>query len=516
MLARPLLRRRKAGPATASSITSPIGGLNARDSLAAMPPQDAVIMTNFFCSPTTVDLRRGSVNWATGLPNFVESLMPYLSSTTPALFAASGTAIYDATNTGAIGAAVVTGLTNARFQHANFGTPGGQFLLNVNGADKLQGYDGTNWWVDGDATHDITGFDTALAIHINIFKNRVYLVEKNSFSVWYLGLQSISGVATEFDMSSLFKLGGSLMAMATWTIDNAAGIQEYAVFLSTEGEIALYQGYDPSSSGSWSLVGMFRVGRPVGRRCFEKIGSDIVVISSDGAFPLSKALLTDRYQLADALSNKIVNLVNIAVQTYGSNFGWQPILYPLGNKLLVNVPVVEDSTAIQFVMNTITGAWHQFEDWNAACFAVLEDSLYYGGNGVVVKADTGNTDNDANIQGEVKTAFQYFGSPGQLKRWTMVRPIFSVAGNISPAIRLDIDFENVLPTQVAGFTAATGTLWDTALWDTFLWASSLNIQRDWQGANGVGYCAAFHMIITSAVETQWMSIDYVMEKGSIL
>ena len=509
-------RRLRRPPATAASITSPIGGLNARDSLAAMPPQDAVIMTNFFCSPTTVDLRRGYTQWVTGLPNFVESLMPYLSATTPKLFAASGTAFYDVTNTGAVGAAVVTALTNARWQHANIGTPGGQFLLNVNGADKLRGYDGTNWWADGDGSHDITGFNTANAIHINIFKNRVYLVEKNSFSVWYLGLQSISGAATEFDLSSLFKLGGYLQAMATWTIDNAAGIQEYAVFLSSEGEIALYQGYDPSSSGSWSLVGMFRVGRPVGRRCFEKIGSDIVVISSDGAFPLSKALLTDRYQLADALSNKIVNLVNIAVQNYNNNFGWQPILYPLGNKLIINVPTVEDSTSIQFVMNTITGAWQQFENWNAACFAVLEDTLYFGGSTFVARADYGNTDNGANVSGEVKTAFQYFGSPGQLKRWTMVRPIFGVAGNISPAIRLDIDFENILPTQVAGFTAATGTLWDTALCDTFLWSSSLNIQRDWQGANGVGYCAAFHMVITSSVETQWMSIDYVYERGGIL
>lgn len=508
-------RKRRAN-AQSTSITAPIGGLNARDSLAAMPPQDAVTLNNFFCSPTTVDLRKGYANWATGLTNWVESLMPYQNATTQKLFAAAGTKIFDATSNAAVGAAVVSGLTNARWQYANFGTAAGQYLLNVNGADKLRGYDGTVWWADGDGTHDITGFDTSLAIQINAFKNRVYLIEKSSFRVWYLPLSSIAGAANSLDLSPLFKLGGYLMAMATWTVDNAAGIQEYAVFLSSEGEIALYQGYDPSSSGSWSLVGMFHVGRPVGRRCFAKMGSDVIVISSDGAFPLSKALLTDRYQLSDALTNKIVNLVNEAVQTYKGNFGWQPILYPLGNKFIVNVPLVENSQQNQFVMNTINGAWHTFTGWNASCFAVLQDVLYFGGNGVVCQADTGNTDNGANVQGEVKSAFQYFGAPGLLKRWTMVRPIFNVAANITPAIRLDIDFEDVTPTQTASYSAATGTPWDTALWDTFLWAGALNIVKNWQGANGVGYCAAFHMKLVSKVQTQWMSIDYVYEKGGVI
>lgn len=502
--------------AESTSVTAPIGGLNARDSLAAMPPQDAVTLNNFFCSPTSVDLREGYVNWATGLPNWVESLMGYTSATASKLFAASGTAIYDATSNAAVGAAVVSGLTNARFQHANFGTPGGQYLLNVNGADKLRGFDGTVWWADGDGSHDITGFNTALAAHINVYKHRVYLVQKNSFIVWYLPLQNIAGAANSLDLSSLFKLGGYMQAMATWTVDNAAGIQEYAVFLSSEGEIALYQGYDPSSSGSWSLVGMFRVGRPVGRRCFAKAGSDIVVISSDGAFPLSKALLTDRYQLSDALSNKIVNLVTNAVSSYGTHFGWEPILSPAGNKFIINVPVVENSQQIQFVMNNITGAWQTFSGWNAACFTMLGDVLFFGGNQIVAKADYGTSDNGANIAGEAKTAFQYFGSPGQLKRWTMVGPTFNVAANIVPAIRLDIDFEDISPTQVASYSGATGTPWDTALWDTFLWAGASTIQADWQGANGVGKCAAFHMKLVSQVATQWMSITYVYERGAIL
>ena len=510
--------------AKSSSITAPIGGLNARDSLAAMPPQDAVILTNFFPTPTTVDLRNGYVKQVTGLPAHVESLMPYINATAKNLFAASGTAFYDVSGTGAVGAPVQTGLTNARWQSTNMETPGGQFLLTVNGADKLHGYDGSVWWTDGDGAHDITGVDTATCIHLNVFKNRVYLIQKNTFKAWYLPESSIAGTANVLDLGSLFKLGGFLMAMVTWTIDNAAGIQEYAAFMSSEGEIALYQGYDPSTSGSFSLVGMFRVGRPVGRRCFEKVGLDVIVITSDGAFPLSKALLTDRSQLQDAISAKIIKLINADIAAYNANFGWDIKLFPLGNKLVINVPQQSGTIQYQYVMNTITGAWCVFTNWNANCWAVLEDILYFGGNlgsspnsAYVAIADTGQSDADNYIFGEVKTAFQYFDAPGRLKRWMMCRPVFMTAGAVGPAIRMDVDFENIAPTSTGTFTSVPGTLWDTALWDTFPWGDAVSIKKNWQAIGGFGYAGALHMKIqNNATSLSWMSVDYVYEYGEII
>jgi len=45
--------------ANTASITAPIGGWNARDSIAQMPPTDAVTLTNMYPTPTDVTLRRG-------------------------------------------------------------------------------------------------------------------------------------------------------------------------------------------------------------------------------------------------------------------------------------------------------------------------------------------------------------------------------------------------------------------------------------------------------------------------
>jgi hypothetical protein len=89
---------------------------------------------------------------------------------------------------------VVTGLTNARWQYVNSSTSAGSFLMAVNGSDKLRGWDGSAWWTDGDGTHDITGVDTAACIHIQSFKRRVWLIQKNSGKVWYLPTDAIAGL----------------------------------------------------------------------------------------------------------------------------------------------------------------------------------------------------------------------------------------------------------------------------------------------------------------------------------
>lgn len=500
-----------------ASVPAPTGGLNARDALADMPETDAVIMDNFFPTPTSVNIRNGSKNWATGLPGWVETVAHYSSPTAKKLFAASVTAIYEVTTAGAVGAAKVTGLTNARFQFVNMGTAGGHFLTMVNGADKLQGFDGTNWWKDGDGAHDITGFDTSTAIGINLFKNRLWMVQKNSMIVWYLGVQSIAGAANSIDFSSVFNLGGSLVAMANWTIDNISGIDDYAVFLTSEGEFAVYKGTDPTSSTTWALVGVFRIGRPIGNRPFIKIGSDVLLISADGVYPLSTALMSDRSDQKGSISNKIINLINNDVQTYSGNFGWQAALYPIGNKLIINVPQVENNTSYQYVMNTINQSWCRFTGWNAACWEFFSDAIYYGGNTVVVQADTGTDDNGSNISTDVQQAYSYFKQHGAVKRFTMARPVFVAQGNVTAAIALNVDFNTKIPTSTPSFSGAAGPPWNTSPWNTTSWGSVLGLIKRWQTVSGVGYAGALRMqLAVQGFTTQWMATDFLFEVGDVL
>ena len=51
----------------AVSIPAPVGGLNSRDSIDAMAPTDAIIMSNFFPTVEKVTLRDGFTQFCTGI-----------------------------------------------------------------------------------------------------------------------------------------------------------------------------------------------------------------------------------------------------------------------------------------------------------------------------------------------------------------------------------------------------------------------------------------------------------------
>lgn len=502
--------------AQTASLQAPTGGLNAKDPIAAMQETEAVELENWFPTPSSVDIRNGYESYVTGAPAPVRTLAFYNDGVNKELFGVAGGGIYDVTTAGAWPAATVTGLTNSDFQTINIGTAGGFFLMMVNGADKLQYYDGTSWTQDG-GTYTITGVDTADCIHINNFKNRVWLIEKDSFRAWYLPVSSIGGAANSLELSGLFRQGGYLMAMANWTIDNASGVDDYAAFITSEGEVALYKGTDPSSAATWALVGTFRMGRPIGRRCFCKAGADVLVLTTDGAFPLSKALLTDRSQLNLAATDKISDLFNADIRDYGSIFGWQPIIHPIGKKLIINVPKTENTVAQQYVMHTSHGAWCKFTGWNAICWETLDDSLYFGAEDGVYIADTGRTDNGSDITSVAQQAFSYFGNKSGLKRWTMTRCVFNSDGFITPAVVLNVDFALNRTSVAPSFTDNVGSAWDISDWDIAAWTKGDNIIKNWQTVTGVGYAGGLRVVTqTQNVKCEWQSSDFVFERGGVI
>ena len=172
--AAPLLRAAKQATARVASLPAPIGGWNARDSLANMKPTDAVQLVNYFPTATNVVLRGGFQKHATGLPAQVETLMAYNGATTQTLFAISNGAIYNVTTAGAVGAAVVSGLSGSRFEWTNVATPGGNFLYAVSGGNSPRLYDGATWTaITGASVPAITGVTTSELDNVCLFKNRL-------------------------------------------------------------------------------------------------------------------------------------------------------------------------------------------------------------------------------------------------------------------------------------------------------------------------------------------------------
>lgn len=500
--------------ALSASVPAPIGGWNKRDPEANMEPTDALTLDNWFPRTADVLMRPGYTDWATGLPSQVNSLMAYAGPSSTSLFAASSTGIYDVSTAGAVGAAVRTGLTSTKFNYVNFRTAGGQYLWAVNSADLALMYDGSTW-----SNPSVTGLSGSLTTadfsHINIWKQRIFLVQKNSMSVWYLGVNSISGAASEINFGSLFKLGGKIVATATWTIDGGYGMDDNLVIITSKGEIAVYRGTNPASASDFLLVGVYQVGAPVSDKCFVKYAGDLVVTTLDGFLPLSAALQSTRINNRVAISNKISAAVTDATGLYQNNFGWHPILFAKENALLFNVPVEPGVEAHQYVMNTITGSWCRFKGWNANCFELMGDNLYFGTQGKVCKAWDGVADGSTAILADAKTAFNYFGARGRQKQFRMVRPIFTASEPPSPSLGLNVDFIDQDVTSAISATNPFG-VWDSATWDLSYWGGNA-VFKDWQGANGIGMCAALRVKVSSStISLTWAATDWVYAMGRML
>ena len=498
--------------AVSQSIPAPVGGWNARDALAEMEPSDAVSLVNWFPSTTSVNLRKGYTYQSTALNGTVQTLFAYTGGGTDKLFAATSSGnIYNCTTSGVVGAADVTGLSNGKWQYVNIATPAGTYLWTCNGADSPYTYDGTTW-----ANPSISGVTGSQLIHVNLHKNRLWAIQTGTLKAWYLPVQSISGTMSSLDLSSFCTRGGTLMAMATWTIDAGYGVDDLAVFITSEGEVLIYRGTDPSSASTWALVGVYWIGAPVGRRCFVKLAGDVLLICQDGVLPLSGALQSSRVQPQVALSYKIQNAVSTAVTNYGSSYGWQLLPYPGNNMLILNVPVNTNAGQQQYVMNTITKSWCSFEGWPANCWELYQDLPYFGGNGFVAKAWNDTADAGAAIDATAIQAFNYFGNRTQLKRWTMMRPIFNVDGVPTLYANINVDFDTADTGAALAASAVSGGVWDTATWDSSAWGGP-SIMKNWQGVTGVGYCAApLVKVAAMNFSVQWMSTDLVMETGGIL
>jgi len=501
--------------AQVQSLPAPLGGWNARDSIANMEPTDAVTLINMFPTVSSLTMRGGYTKHATGLSGKAQTIMVYNNGSTSKMFAVTSTGyVYDVTTAGAVGAAVVSGLTNGIWEYVNITTAGGSYLMAVNGVDNALLYDGATW-----STPSITGVTDNDLSNITLFKNRIWFIEKNTLKAWYLPTSSIGGAAQSTDMSSVCRFGGRLVDLDTWTIDAGYGVDDNLAFITSQGEVIVYRGTDPASAATWALIGVWNVGSPVGDRVMLKYGGDLLILTYDGLLPFAAALQSSRLDPRVALSDKIQGAITAATTQYGGNYadvGWQIYYTAKYNAVWINVPIA-DNQQQQFVMNSITKSWCQFTGWAAYCWETLGEEPYFGSDGYVGHAwDDNYTDDVSNIVTTTLQAFNYLGARGVKKYFTRARP--SIFSNGSPAISvgMNIDFDTSDTTAPLTFTETSYAVWDGAAstWDTALWGASLSVQNTWLGITGIGYCGGLQMkTVSSGIEIQWASTDVVYQTG---
>ena len=670
-----LLQRQKQNTAKTASVPAPIGGWNARDSLANMSPTDAVQLVNWFPTPTDVTMRKGytvvsilttstgvktissithvdtlatlttttahglttgayvsitgttpaaysgvfkitvisttaftytmasvPANNATVVGTYlnqattpINTLMNYTKTSSYSLFGAAGSDIWDTKPSPAV--KVFSGISSDKLQFVNLTNTAGHFLVACNGVDPVMIYDGTAWFyvattttaqtissitrggtgnltatlttasahglitgnrvtisgatesnyngtyvitvtgattftytmatapaanasvVGSYTTIGITGVNSNTFINVNLFKNRLFFTQKDTLSCWYLDVNSIGGTASPLYFGGIARNGGYLQAMGTWTLDAGQGADDYAVFVTSMGEVIVYNGTDPNTADTWQLKGVWQLGQTFARRCFFKWAGDLLLLTQDGLVPLASALQSSRLDPRVNLTDKIYYPISIAATNYFSQFGWQINYFASENMLILNIPIPNGIE--QYVMHTITKSWARFTGIQSYCWEVSGDNdMHFGGNGVVATLYSALSDDGANITATAQQAYSYFDAPGQLKRFTMVRPILQSTGGVPSVLcGISVDFDTQSQLGAVSFNPTTQSegVWDTAKWDNNVWAGGLITTKIWQGVTGIGYTGSVNLNAASRnIELHWASTDYVMEAGGVV
>lgn len=483
-----------------------------------MPPEDALLLSNWWVTPFDAQIRQGWQKWSPEMGE-VTSLCAYNTpSGTNVLFAATADAVWNVSTQGSATSSIGS-LSSGYWQHCNYSNSAGTFLYMVNGLDAPMYWNGSTW-----TNPSITGVTAANLIHVTSHKTRLWFIEKSTLKAWYLPTNAVAGAANVLDLRAIFKRGGYLESLTTWTIDAGQGMDDYLVFVTNRGEVAVYKGTDPASADTWALTGVWQLGEPLGRRCFIPFGGDVCYLSKDGISLLSSALISSRVNTSKALSLKIQSLISQDTSDFGANQGWQMLLCPQLNMLLVNVPTASGNH--QWAMNTISKCWTRFDDVNAVCWELWNDEPYFGHATGVGKFWTGWSDNielddsgGENINYNALQSFQSFGNTAQLKRFTMVKPVLQATGIPSLKYTVNTDLNPTVPTGTPSFGGvANSPQWGSATWGAFKWGGTQTyLLSEWQAANAIGYTAALYLRGASkGLSVRWGATNYLFERGGVI
>jgi len=517
------------------TILAPIGGDNTTDVGTNTPMVNSVFSYNLIHGEHGLQTRSGWYEWCTDLDGPVRSLLPFTGSkpSMNRLFACTYSGIWDVTGQTASPTRVLAFPTTS--DTSGWGTStvvansAGHWLCYT---DEQNGYwvyreSDNSWTFGGPPGAPVTGVDPAELVYVHVWKNRVWLVKRDSGEAYYLGVNAVGGAATIFDFGVRFRNGGDLRGLWSWALDPGSALDDQLVAISGGGDVAVYAGTDPSNASTFGNVGTCYVGAvPVGRRLCADYGGDLLVMSSLGISPLSKLMLTNvdrQYQ-----TNLIARLFSQLQASTVNMRGWAMCLHPKDAVLMVLVPNaggVTDST--QLVMSLTTKGWHRYRKLPiGACATAWNGTLYFGTADGRVCVNDGTLDNVllANpnayqpIEWSFLSAFSSYETPSQKCVQEIKLHLLTQSGPTSAVAEAKYDLDMgeavaALTTPVA--TSLVGT-WDQSRWDQSKWGPQYVAQTQVFGAQGQGATVAVAAKGSGYTRTVILQMDVAYELGGWL
>jgi hypothetical protein len=514
----------------------PVGGLDWISPLSNMDVKNAQILDNFIARPQGAELRGG---WQDVLDAPLEgSVNTLMSYPTPGnaldkLFAAVGNKVWDLTpatdplNPSAPVESLTVPVTHAYWSWVNYSLKTEKYLCAVAQGAGYYTYDVTDGWVK----REITGVEHLEFRSITTWKQRLWFTQANSSEVFYLGIgEVLGGEAKFFDYGPMLKRGGSVRAIASWTMDGGNGPDDYQLIFGSEGDLLVYKGTDPSNADTYALVGEWYLGKfPRGDRFFTPYGGDVLVLSDMGLISV-QALVTGNAS-AVGVENPIIRKIQARVSERLSETletgNWEVRLIPWLDVLLISAPKTKGGLYEHYCLGITSKGWSTFSAIPILT-GVMHNRIYYMGtsNGRVAHAFDVEGDgllvsdpeygSGSTVQGRVTSAFTDFGKSAHLKRFLLARPIFQCSRAPSLKARMKLDYARGARLAATGNVDAEIAMWDNAIWDQAYWSGTGNVFHILIGVLGVGYLGAFELVVTGERGLIYTGTHLTAEIGGML
>lgn len=371
-----------------------------------------------------------------------------------------------------------------------------------------------------------TGVDTSNLSFVWSYKNRLFFIEKDSLNVWYLAIDSITGAANKFPMGGVFAIGGAGLTFgASWSLGTSGdgGLSEQCVFVSAEGEVAVYQGTNPSDASAWGKVGLYQIGRPLGKLAYVRIGGDLVIATDIGFIPLSQAVQRSVATLAPAAVSFAIEPNWNAAAIDRRSADWSAIVWPEAQMVLVSPPTPDNDTPISFIANVRTMAWGEYTGWDARCFETYEGRLFFGSaEGRIVEANVTGADEGVPYTGISLSIFDDLQSPATRKLSYIGRVTRRETNVSSPSLTVLYDYTEDFPTAPSAGALSGSAVWGTGIWGTSVWSetSQKTVTAQWVSVGGSGYSMAPCVMITSGdlrpLDTEIIRVEVTFQGGDIV
>lgn len=484
-------------------------------------------------SDTQLELEEEAQDTASGLDAYkltdsaggmVKTLFSYQSGSTNQLFAITDEQIWDVSLQGE--ATSLYPVTEGRWSVAQYtNTDGVRWVRGVNGVDTPWLYDGEEFTTSPALTFD--GGDDTLPEDLNfvwVFKNRFFFIKKDSLDAYYLAVGTLGGELAKFSLGGVFPKGGTLVYGGTWSQETGDGLSAMCVFVTDNGEVAVFQGDNPGEAESWSKVGVYSIGKPMGPNAVIQRGGDIAFCSDVGLISLSQALLRDAEALSPTSMSKVIGPEWNRYVAERQTKTWQATAWTEGQMLAIALPTASGQQPIWLVQNAETGRWARFTGWDASCLATFGGGLFYGSpDGNVYQANVGGLDNGLPFVGVYIPSFSQMDKMGA-KTVHMARATIRSRLPVGERLSVQKDYRIELPAAPDAAPIAEASVWGIARWGDGVsrWGGSSEsntITQRWRNVFGEGEALTIAHQVTSAsvapIDAEFIRTDVLFTAGEV-